>query len=142
MRCNACRKKNTKYNNKVKLLEIACAGQPYCFKCNYSRSSLALNLIDAVSLFNEPKSMEEKLKHASHQFVLCNNCKAETDGGEYEYEIKGTKPVRVEFYFKRMVEVREKINIISQKEKSDLEIVTETPMELKDARRIIPRISE
>jgi hypothetical protein len=142
MRCNACRKKDSKLNNKIKLLNIACNGQPYCFKCSYNRSPLALNLIDAVSTFNTPTTIEEKTKHAANQFVLCNNCKAETEGGEYSYDIISIKPVVVEFYYTRTIQVKEKINIISQRQDSNVEIVTEAPKDLKNARRIIPRISE
>lgn len=142
MRCNACRKKDTKLNNKIKLLTVACNGEPYCFKCNYDRSPLALNLMDAVGAFKQATTMDDKLKHAANQFVLCNNCKAETEGGEYSYDIISTRPVAVEFYYTRTIQVKEKINIIFQKEDSNVEIVNETPDNIKDARRIIPRISE
>lgn len=98
--------------------------------------------MDAVNSFKQATTMEEKIKHASNQFVLCNNCKAETEGGEYSYDIVSTKPVVVEFYYTRTVQVKEKINIIFQKQESNVEIVTDTPKDLKDARRIIPRISD
>ena len=132
-RCPSCRKKDSEKNKKIILFNIASAGTvAMCRKCGYKNSPSAFVLMNAVALLGKPPdSFEEKKKQAERQFIVCLNCKAEIDSNEVEYKVTDSKsrPVKVEFYSRKVQIVREKIDPIVEfsSDAVEAEVVTDDP---------------
>lgn len=114
-RCCACRKKSSKLNKKIILLEIAGHGIIQCRKCGYSRSPNAIYLVDAILQINKAENEESLKRQAEKQFLLCANCKTELQFGEISMKVinSNCKPIDVAFYTKKVRIVVEESRIES-----------------------------
>lgn len=132
--CSNCRKKNTKRLKKLCLLNIATNDDVKCRICGYAKCIDALNLMDTRSFLVAPEEKER----AMSQYVLCNNCKAEVDSGDVEFQVNDSKkyPVDVSFFVTNVVIKKEYKQIRSQDVQSleKTEVVNIVPEEIKDVK--------
>lgn len=127
IRCSSCRKKDSKFNKKARLFEIA---GDRCLKCGYSNSIYALHLFNAIDPLHTPKTQEELEQQAHKQFPLCLNCKAEIESKDVEMKVVSRQPIRVEFYQTRIEVIKTKLEDFNKIE-SNVEIVDEEPKEFR-----------
>lgn len=108
--CPKCRKRQSKKNKIIELLNIACNGNIMCRKCGY-RNPVALSLFDGVMALSPPTNDEQRKIKAKTQYALCLNCAAEVDAEEVEVKVINSKvtPIQVEFYERKVVVIRQLI---------------------------------
>jgi LSD1 subclass zinc finger protein len=139
VRCAECRKKDTKYSQKYKLLNIAGEENISCYRCGYSRSIYALTLYDIVDPLIKPVTQEEKEKQAKNQIILCLNCLQEIKDGDIKINVNSSHPKSVSFFEAKVILQCTSTEI--RKEKTNVEIVEEIPREATRVDGITKRIS-